>query len=61
MVEQVPEPSPDGPPMGRGPLIALVVIVVLVVGGVWLAQHIRAANQVQDCVMAGRTNCAPVQ
>ncbi len=60
MVEQVPEPSQDGP-MGRGPLVALVVIVVLVVGGYLLAQHIRAANRVQDCVMAGRTNCAPVQ
>ncbi len=59
MVEQAPESPPDGP-TGRGPLVALVVIVVLVVGGYWLAQHIRAANRVQDCVMAGRSNCAPV-
>lgn len=53
------EPPPEGP--SRGALIALVVIVLLVVGGYWLAQHIRAASRIQDCVMAGRTNCAPIR
>ena len=51
--------EPEGP--SRGALIAVLVIVALVAGGYWLSQHIRAANRVQDCVMAGRTNCAPVR
>ena len=46
---------------GRAALIALVVIVTLALGAAWLAQQLRAANQTQDCVMAGRTNCAPIR
>ncbi len=45
----------------RGLVIALVVLLLVAVGGWWLAQHLRAANRMQDCVMAGRTNCAPVR
>jgi hypothetical protein len=44
----------------RGPVIALVVVVVLVLGGLWLSSQLRSAGQVQDCVMSGRTNCAPI-
>lgn len=49
---------PDGP--SRGALVALVLVVALAAGGFWLWQRVHTANQVQDCVMAGRTNCAPV-
>lgn len=57
-----PAPPPTEPPhSGRGALIALILVVVLAAGGFWLAQHLRAANRIQDCVMAGRSNCAPVQ
>ncbi len=52
------EPPSEGP--SRGALIALLVIVALVAGGFWLSRHIREANRIQDCVMAGRSNCAPV-
>ncbi len=45
----------------RGPLIALAVIVVLVLGGWWLAQLLFQVGQVQDCAMAGRRNCAPIE
>ncbi len=44
----------------RGALVALIVVVVLVAGGWWLVQHIRADSRIQDCVMSGRTNCAPI-
>jgi hypothetical protein len=44
----------------RGPLAALVVVVLLIVGGFWLVQHLRATSALQDCVMSGRTNCAPI-
>jgi len=45
---------------GRGTIVALIVLVILVVGGVFLSGALRSSNRVQDCVMAGRTNCAPV-
>jgi len=52
------EDEESGPP--KGPLIALVVIVVLVVGGLWLTHKINAMSTIQDCVASGRTNCASV-
>ncbi len=58
-----PKPSPDeqdDPPSRRGPLIALVVVVALVAGGIWLSQILHDTGKIQDCVMAGRKNCAPV-
>jgi hypothetical protein len=51
---------------GEGPgrrvmLAALVVIVVLVLAGWWISGALRSGAAVQDCVMQGRTNCAPVR
>jgi hypothetical protein len=45
----------------RGPIVALVLVVVLVLGGWWLSQRLRSVSSLQDCVMTGRTNCAPVR
>jgi hypothetical protein len=45
----------------RGPLVALIVVAILLVGGIVLVRHLRATAALQDCVMAGRTNCAPIQ
>ena len=44
----------------RGTVAALVVVVLVVLGGLWLSARLRADNRIQDCVMAGRSNCAPV-
>ncbi len=54
------EESPRGG-ASRGPLVALILIVVLILGGLWLSQRLRAVSNLQDCVMSGRTNCAPVR
>jgi hypothetical protein len=51
----------EHPPSRRGPLIALIVVVAIVAAGIWLSQTLRGTSRIQDCVMAGRTNCAPVQ
>jgi hypothetical protein len=54
------EPDDDeGPP--RGALIALLVLAALVLGGLWLTHRLRDAARLQDCITAGRSNCAPVQ
>ena len=45
---------------GRGALIALLVIAALIGGGLWLTHVLGGAADVQDCMAAGRTNCAPV-
>ncbi len=44
----------------RTAVAALIVVALLVVGGFWLMQHIRADARIQDCVMSGRSNCAPI-
>jgi hypothetical protein len=45
----------------RGALIALVVLVALAVLGIVLARELGKVSKIQDCVMAGRTNCAPIE
>ncbi|MBV9538839.1 MAG: hypothetical protein JOY70_07910 [Acidisphaera sp.] len=50
----------DEPTSRRGALVALAVVVVLVIGGIVISQVLHNAGRVQDCVMQGRRNCAPV-
>ena len=56
------DPDRDDPPDDRrNALIGLGVVLLLVVAG-WLLVHwIRDTSRVQDCVMSGRTNCAPIE
>ncbi len=42
-------------------MVAAVLLLVLVVASVLVAREIGGASGVQDCVMQGRTNCAPVR
>ncbi|MGB6450358.1 MAG: hypothetical protein WBE92_06370 [Steroidobacteraceae bacterium] len=56
-----PEPRKDEPTDSRrGALIGLVVILLLVVGGLLLQHVLHRESQLEDCVMSGRTNCAPI-
>jgi hypothetical protein len=42
----------------RRPAIAgLIIAVVLLVVGLWLARELTSASKMQDCLMSGRTNC----
>jgi hypothetical protein len=50
----------DDPGSRRQLIAAMVVIAVIVLAGLWLTGALRRSGDVQDCVMAGRTNCAPV-
>jgi hypothetical protein len=50
------------PKENRRPAIAgLVIAVVLLVVGLWLAHELTAASKMQDCLMSGRTNCNVIQ
>jgi hypothetical protein len=44
----------------RAALIGLAICVVLVLGGLFLVYALKKSAALQDCVMQGRTNCAPV-
>jgi hypothetical protein len=59
MNSQQPE-DPKRPDPRRKALLALLFVVVLVVGGLLLTRVLSRMSQLQDCVMSGRTNCAPI-
>jgi hypothetical protein len=45
----------------RGPLIAMGVVVLLVVVGWFVTRALHNSTKLEDCLMSGRTNCAPVE
>lgn len=44
----------------RAALIGLGVCALLVLGGLLLVYELKRTSELQDCVMQGRTNCAPL-
>jgi hypothetical protein len=42
-------------------IIAVAVITLLVGAGVWIADTMGALQRNQDCLLQGRTNCAPIE
>jgi hypothetical protein len=52
----------DQEPENRtGAIAGLVIAVVLLAVGIWLARDLTAASKLQDCVMSGRTNCNVIE
>ena len=45
----------------RGAIVGLVIAIVLLAVGVWLARDLSAASKMQDCLMSGRTNCNTIE
>jgi hypothetical protein len=56
----MPEPDDQGDNR-RGAVAGLIIAVVLLAVGIWLARDLRSASQLQDCVMSGRTNCNVIE
>jgi hypothetical protein len=42
-------------------LIGLIIILALAIAGVWLVRELREKSRLEDCLMSGRTNCAPIE
>lgn len=42
-------------------LARLLLVMALVAGSLLLVRELRSVSQLQDCVMSGRTNCAPIE
>lgn len=49
------------PDSRRGLVAAVVVLAAIVLAGLWLTGVLHGTGAVQDCVQAGRTNCAPIR
>ncbi|HEV2098500.1 MAG TPA: hypothetical protein VGR45_06185 [Stellaceae bacterium] len=43
-----------------GALIGLAVVLALVVAAVYLVHALQNESHLEDCLMSGRTNCAPI-
>ncbi len=55
-----PNDPDDGGNSRRGALIGLIVTALLVVAGYYLMTVLREQGKVEDCLMAGRRNCVPL-
>jgi hypothetical protein len=54
-----PPESPQPDPRKRA-LLGLLLVLALVLGGLYLSHVLHKTGELQDCVMSGRTNCAPL-
>ena len=55
-----PDQHDHGPSRSRA-LIGLVIIAVLVIAAVYLVRALRNESNLEDCLMSGRSNCAPIE
>ena len=53
--------EPQPPDNRRGAIAGLLIAVLLLAVGIWLVRDLTAASKLQDCVMAGRTNCNVIE
>jgi hypothetical protein len=53
--------GPEPAARRRGPWIALVVVLVVAGVGWVVVDRMMTMSKLQDCVMSGRKNCAPVE
>ncbi len=42
-------------------LMGLVIVLALAIAGVVLIRDLGAESKLEDCLMSGRTNCAPIE
>jgi hypothetical protein len=59
--EQDPDEPVDERQRMRMNFIAIAIITMLVGTGVWIADTIADIQTDQDCVLQGRSNCAPIE
>ena len=50
-------PDEHEPRSRLNPLVTVVIVVVVTVGGWFLVQRLMAVSKLQDCQMQGRHNC----
>jgi len=55
------DPDKDDGDNRLGAIAGLVIAVVLLAVGIWLARDLSSASKMQDCLMSGRTNCNVIE
>ena len=55
-----PDNHDDGGGNRRGAVIGLIVAALLVIAGYYLTNALRNQGKMEDCLMSGRSNCAPL-
>ena len=58
-----PQPDDEGPGQDsrHTALIGLIVILVLAILAIVLIRELGKESKLEDCLMAGRRNCAPIE
>ncbi|BAL76954.1 hypothetical protein [Bradyrhizobium cosmicum] len=59
--QQKPPPKPPSGDNRRGAVAGLVIAIVILGVGWWLARDLTAASRMQDCLMSGRSNCNVIE
>ena len=44
-----------------GALMGLIVILLLAIAGIVLVRELDKKSNLEDCLMSGRRNCAPIE
>ena len=55
------DPHDGGSDSRRPAVIGLVVVLALVVVAYFLVNALRKNANLEDCLMSGRSNCAPIE
>jgi len=42
-------------------LMGFIVVLVLAIAGLVLVRELAKKSRLEDCLMSGRTNCAPIE
>jgi len=60
MSRQPTDDDDTAPDQRTKALIGIIVILVLAILGVVLIREMGKESKLEDCLMSGRTNCAPI-
>lgn len=55
------EGEEEGAQRRSAALLGLIVILALAIGAIVLVRALVEKSKLEDCLMSGRTNCAPIE